>query len=784
MVTRVRRLLLIALTLTYCGLGSLRIAPAPYGARAAACGVWQTTRIGEQGQLRAFAVVATSDVWAVGSVASVVSERPVLLHWDGSSWRSVVGADGDGRSTLTGIKAFSRDDAWAVGTQDELSAKSRPLIEHWDGRRWARIEDHVPAGSTISAISGVATNDLWIAGARRNRYGNNAPLLEHWDGHVWTIAKQPRYATPPTDGGDLTAIATISSRDAWAVGSKESTQLLLHWDGSGWRIVPLPKTAGPASALTDVSAATSTDVWVTGASGTSEDSALGIVPLLDHWDGTAWQSVPSPNIGEEPTSVTDVRPRNAWLAAGNIVEHWDGAAWRIVPSPSGGIDSLTVAPQSGVWGVGSIRGHNDSIVEHFSGEPCYSLPPAIRTVGLGYGVGFGPNGQADRADAMVLDASRHVAYVANAVAGSVSIVNTASVTLAHTTAISGVTALALDTSTASLYAATDDPAHGSASVVVVNARTGAPMRRLHGGKHAMAIAVDGSTRRLFVLDTIPLTGPGQSGESVGQITVLDTTTGAVVRTVAIGSPISLLIDPVANRAVVASISEITTLNASTGDVLARLPIDPYTVRLTGIALDPRTHQVVAVLGMDTSIEIRVLSPSVPAYKSFIVHTDQDPFPGVPVVDSRAGTVLVPFEGAAKVFDLLTGAERSRLNSTGGVGTPAVDERNGRIYALENLNVDHYGNVINGGTVQVFDEGTGTLLANVPVGVGPDSVAVDQGSGRVFLLSQSGFTTLQWKNDAIKSSAPCSPASCLPCCSSSPPMPCMRGVALTLPRGIS
>src|SRR5438552_1827217 len=61
----------------------------------------------------------------------------------------------------------------------------------------------------------------------------------------------------------------------------------------GWSQVPSPNVGANANYLTGVAAIASTDVWAVGYySGTYTYETL-----IEHWDGTQWNVVPSPKLG-------------------------------------------------------------------------------------------------------------------------------------------------------------------------------------------------------------------------------------------------------------------------------------------------------------------------------------------------------------------------------------------------------------------------------------------------------------------------------------------------------
>ena len=60
---------------------------------------------------------------------------------------------------------------------------------------------------------------------------------------------------------------------------------------------------------------------------------------MEHWNGTAWSVVPSPNVGPVLTlshGVAAVSANDVWAVGSYdvtdkaLVEHWDGTAWSVV----------------------------------------------------------------------------------------------------------------------------------------------------------------------------------------------------------------------------------------------------------------------------------------------------------------------------------------------------------------------------------------------------------------------------------------------------------------------
>jgi hypothetical protein len=169
-------------------------------------------------------------------------------------------------------------------------------------------------------------------------------------------------------------VAASSSTDAWAVGHRFDSidhaghALIEHHDGTSWTISP--SADGPASlqsALSGVTARTASDAWAVG----SFTRANNLIrTLIEHWDGTSWTRVMSPNAGHpaggDLSGVTSLAADDVWAVGGygqgapgrTLIEHWDGMAWTVVPSPNKGpfpnsLSAVTGIAPDDVWAVGT-----------------------------------------------------------------------------------------------------------------------------------------------------------------------------------------------------------------------------------------------------------------------------------------------------------------------------------------------------------------------------------------------------------------------------------------------
>lgn len=115
---------------------------------------------------------------------------------------------------------------------------------------------------------------------------------------------------PGTSANVLNGVAVISACNVWAVGSDDSaggpTQTLIeHWNGSAWAVVPSPDPSSDGwNILTGVQAASPTDIWAVGYDGVTDG---GQETLIVHWNGTRWVQVPSPSPGELASELYGVR---------------------------------------------------------------------------------------------------------------------------------------------------------------------------------------------------------------------------------------------------------------------------------------------------------------------------------------------------------------------------------------------------------------------------------------------------------------------------------------------
>src|SRR5438874_940226 len=115
-------------------------------------------------------------------------------------------------------------------------------------------------------------------------------------GWGWSVIPSPNVGTRPTA---LNGVAAVSASDVWAVGTHGSSSgnrtLIEHWNGSSWSIVDSPNPGTSYNGLNRVVVPSANDIWAVGRY-THDDSGYAQT-LIEHWNGSSWSIVPSPNPG-------------------------------------------------------------------------------------------------------------------------------------------------------------------------------------------------------------------------------------------------------------------------------------------------------------------------------------------------------------------------------------------------------------------------------------------------------------------------------------------------------
>jgi hypothetical protein len=333
--------------------------PAAVGSTAASSGfvVVASPNVGAEAELSSVAAVSPSDVWAVGAAAG----RNLVEHWTGSAWNKVAVPH---PGTYSGLNSVSvgGGQVWAVG-----ASSVSPEVYRWTGNSFASVGGLPYGGDApdilfLSAVRVFSATNAWVGG---EDVGGSHELW-HWNGASWTqitalgfIGAADDYITAiagtathvvvtgQADGGDgsfgvmyregkdlnhwqslagtsgdfsmLTAASSDASRDAWSVGSTESSSsvsspIAFHWDGSSTTQVTVPSFTTD-HAFAGVAAVSPTNVW---AVGYRASASLGTATLIDHFTGgSSFTDLGGPNVAGVANALNAIAevpgaPSNLW----------------------------------------------------------------------------------------------------------------------------------------------------------------------------------------------------------------------------------------------------------------------------------------------------------------------------------------------------------------------------------------------------------------------------------------------------------------------------------------
>jgi hypothetical protein len=261
-------------------------------------------------------------------------------------WRTVpppkapAGAD----VNLLGVSMTGPSDGWAAGFA--LTDHFRPYTAHWDGHRWTAVAVPKAARGRLNGVVALSKSNAWAVGDSPN--GTTSPTILHWTGQSWVQVKSA--PVPHEDMASLQSVAAVSARDVWAVGEAENDTtehfrtVIEHWNGSRWSLVASPNL-GQVSFLLSVTATSNGSVWAVGGA----DNRTG--PFIVRLSKGKWVKAPVPktpaNTDIDLDSITAVSPTQLWAVGDISVNNtpsrpyslrWNGHKWSAVkvPDPKAG----------------------------------------------------------------------------------------------------------------------------------------------------------------------------------------------------------------------------------------------------------------------------------------------------------------------------------------------------------------------------------------------------------------------------------------------------------------
>jgi len=430
-------------------------------------------------------------------------------------------------------------------------------------------------------------------------------------------------------------------------------------------------------------------------------------------------------------------------------------------------------PSGGVaWRVGN--GHRDGMA--CVGSRPQISDPAVQSIP----VGFQPA-------AIAVDAQTRRAFVVNryGVVGrglaahvTVTVLNVATGTVLHTralpiegyTTVPGPQAIALDEQTNRVFILTNvrhvDAARGLTTnvgvVSTLDATTGAVLRTVRLARPVVAVAVDESSTRVFVLTaaTIPDDGDliSRSPGGHGSVSVLDAASGTVLKAVSVGdAPDALALDERSGRVFVANLGpldvdtgvpsgagSVSMLDATSGVVLRTVAVGVFPA---GLAVDVRSGRVF-VLNLGTKTGLRYA----PGPRRSEVST-LDATTGTPVRTTAVGNasgqigvaatndrVFIETQRGIILLDATSGGHIPASDHALGPGLPTnggiltIDDRRGRVVVVIPDADIGSGSTPKAGRAVVLNEHSGATLLSHPVGITPETAMLDERTGQLFVVN--------------------------------------------------
>lgn len=199
-------------------------------------------------------------------------------------------------------------------------------------------------------VSSSGPDDAWAVGVYADSDALNAGLAEHWNGTSWELATLP---VPSGDQATLDAVDDVAPDNVWAVGttyngsagtSPDGVTLIEHFDGTSWSIIPSPNgatgTPGDSNILDAIAGTDPDDLWAAGY--VSNNDIGDLTMLFEHWNGTSWSLVAAPGKGnkfEIASSLVVISSDDVWAvgsfaSSATLAANWNGTKWSIVKTPN------------------------------------------------------------------------------------------------------------------------------------------------------------------------------------------------------------------------------------------------------------------------------------------------------------------------------------------------------------------------------------------------------------------------------------------------------------------
>ncbi len=331
-------------------------------AAAAAAPTWSRATIPEplgtfSGKLLGTSCDSPTDCVGVGWGSTTGSPIGTLVeHWDGTGWSPVASPNpsdpGDAFPQLNGVSCLTASACTAVGTDLTTSNGSNTIVESYNGTSWSVIPSPDVGGATNNTLSGVSCQSLSLCmavGTSVTTSPDVQTLIEQWNGTTWSIDPSPNVSGALQTW--LTSVSCPTASNCEAVGyslAGSGTQPVVEqWNGTTWSMATAALPPGSAdNELSGVACTRKANCVAVGRTYATNSSPA--TALAEHWNGSLWSVVPTPNptgvLGDFLVSVSCYAAAGC-VAAGEsyldnsgdsqtLVERLTQGAWAVEPSPN------------------------------------------------------------------------------------------------------------------------------------------------------------------------------------------------------------------------------------------------------------------------------------------------------------------------------------------------------------------------------------------------------------------------------------------------------------------
>ncbi len=331
-------------------------------------------------------IVAANDMWAVGDGSSAG-----IAHFDGHQWQIVYSGTAS-TDSLDAISLDAANDGWAVGSTTDSNQNLIPLLVHYTNGQWVRFT--LPIQNVgLRQVQMFSANDGWAEG----EYTNGQSVFFHYANGTWTkvdftpsAAKVAALTVPsstartwaqpassiPTNVPNIVQEQMFSDSDGWAIGTYHNANVVWH-DVNGHWTTALQLASAPFATMIGLGVNASNDVWVIGTAGLATGLATpraptfadnrplssGGSPVLLHYNGQAWKTVPIDISGEGPFFGGTWLTSYGTVAQQQVVQgllHNQSGQWVVTlfPAPVASVISVAEQPDGSTLAVG-VQGDNN-----------------------------------------------------------------------------------------------------------------------------------------------------------------------------------------------------------------------------------------------------------------------------------------------------------------------------------------------------------------------------------------------------------------------------------------